>query len=292
MHTKYFIIVILIVLFGCSESEFASSGPVESESERNSDLKGKGQGGSDSDADGNANDRDGDGKIDLGDDEDGSKAYGDGATNSDLKDLMIEDGEQVLDLCERLEKDTHSQDIEFRYQGLICPWGEGENLSKDDGRITARTEQSMQLNLPDGAVICNFDLEFPVQEVRYDDHIYILMNEYVIAGSKMTDGHYTREGNLLKYEWLKLRGMAFNNENDVPVCLGKEDGGTCVIPETQTTGRFEIDVPQKYVADLAVKLREADETHFRFVAGGDNDADDDCKWDPIRFTATVEYIAP
>lgn len=185
---------------------------------------------------------------------------------------------------------TLTQKIVFEDPNKACPWNTADNGAKVDGKLTARIEQEIATTLPTGALICKFGLDFPNQQIRYDDHIFLTMNEYVLMASTLPPDHYTADGNLRIYDWAKFKNLAFGSAD--PYCLGQSDGGTCVIPDTEVTGKMQLVIPDTELASLSRRLFAKGAVKFRFITTGDNDASTDCRHAKVEANASFSYITP
>ena len=108
---------------------------------------------------------------------------------------------------------TSQQNIIFTEKGE-CDWEVGDNLSKCDGKIRARSEQFVELDLPANATLCDMKLDFVEDpNMLYDDELILTLGgkvlfmtqDYSINSSStkyQTDGLMVNTLGLVHYSWL------------------------------------------------------------------------------------------
>lgn len=89
-----------------------------------------------------------------------------------------------------------------------CTWGENGNLDVRNQYFQGRLEQKRNLNLPDGAVICDAHFDFEQQDFLYDDHFLLTFNKSVIAASyDFSQQLKAKDLGLLEYGREAIAGM-------------------------------------------------------------------------------------
>lgn len=211
----------------------------------------------------------------------------DSGTNveDDKPDLDIEtltDTESVRKACDITANETHTEEIYFQPTSE-CPFGVGDNLSKRNEYIRARTEQTHKVSLGEKAVICNLQLDFPPAPIEYDDQLYIVFDRFILAGSKLVNSMYKMEDGLKIYDWKQMQ----NNKHPgfAPECMG----GRCNMPEAEDGGTFEIEIPQQAVNQMALKTKGQTAFDFRLITVGDDNGGD-CRHTGLKMKVTVSYI--
>ncbi len=102
-------------------------------------------------------------------------------------DVDIQTTEDIRAACE--ENTPTDVELSVTFGGLDegCPFGEDDNLPEENGIFTARIEQTEELELPEGGVICDLDFDFEGasggegQAREYDDNFLLTLNDAVRA---------------------------------------------------------------------------------------------------------------
>ena len=238
-------------------------------------------------------------------------------TEKEPKKTIEEEVKEVQLLCNnsagKAAMQEYVQEVFFE-EVTDCNWGENGNEPLDDINNTfqvARVDQKFELDfkLSQEKQICSMDIDVPMQDMLFDDHMLLTLNDYVVTSSvdfsipKLEAKALPIEDGLVKYSWNHFKGMPFGNGlyNGVkPYCVGIEatalDHETytsvCDIPVTHTFGSMTIDVPEATATKMALKIKEkAKESHLRFnlITTGDNDRYD-CKHKAFRFSVKVQYL--
>lgn len=194
----------------------------------------------------------------------------------------IDSAVAVRKACSQGNTKTKIEKLEFPPTSE-CPFGIGDNLSKKNSSIRARTEQSKKIELPEGSLLCDMSLEFHTKQIEYDDQMYIVFDRFFLAGSKLTPSMYQLEDELKVYSWKVLQ----NNEHPgySPECLG----GRCKMPEAEEDGGFDIEIPQSALDQIALKIKGSSSYDFRVITVGD-DNDGDCQHSGLSFTVSIKYL--
>ncbi len=183
-------------------------------------------------------------------------------------------------------------------KGQSCAWGQNNNLSKNNGKHTARREQTQKLDLPAGAVLCNMKISSDGGTIKYDDAFFLTFNDYVIASNaKPAVDKLTRENvsatnktvPLYKYDWLKIRGSDTSESN---YCVGSAQSiASCSWPQTEQSGAFKL----TYNSDLIRKISDkgsAGEQELTFIVTGDDDASSDCQHSGVELDIAIDFFTP
>ncbi|MFK7929625.1 MAG: hypothetical protein AB8H79_15625 [Myxococcota bacterium] len=218
-------------------------------------------------------------------------------------DLDVDTPEEIADLCARFEPTVQTVRVEIPANTESCPWGEGDNLEAAQGQATARDEVYVSVELPEDVVVCNLDFQFRVDpnlepEMVYDDHMFFLFNDVVLASSAGDlISSLPKERDLPLWDWLSVAGSGFNFDG-VPWCLGQEDGRSdCTIPSPDTREPLLLKYDDDLVNELSLRAVELDKYEFGFVVFGDNDpqsqgqAGGDCTHDAFAFDVDVPFIS-
>lgn len=213
-------------------------------------------------------------------------------------DLDVETPEEVADACEQLEPEPVTVSVTFPSVPPGCDWGQNGNLEMAQATVTARSEQFVDLDIPDDAIVCGLGFEFQVDPnvepiMEYDDNMFLLYNGVVLAASygPMVDA-LPREADLPIWDWGALRGTEFGFGDVAPYCLGQEDGlSDCTIPPPETRGALLLDYEQGLVDRLALRAAQLNQQQFGFITIGDNDPQLDCRHEAFSFEVEVPYIA-
>jgi hypothetical protein len=224
--------------------------------------------------------------------------------------------EEVKYNCQTQTVKTLEQKISFPNPGRTCDWKKSGNLSRLNQFVHARREQFEPLNGLGDGIVCGMKFDFPKQDMRYDDEIFLLYNNIVLTSSINYNKFFGEKNGLSSYDWNKIRGIDYDYDAKNPYCLGKDtELGFCAMPYTETSGsivlNFDNQLIYKISAATDVKLDDAialplttttpaaplpgDYTDkargkgFTFVTTGDND-DSDCQHKDFGFTVTIQYI--
>ena len=82
---------------------------------------------------------------------------GSGSTGGSIAIDSIEDVEEA---CAENEPVSVTLLVEFPATEPNCPFGQGDNLDEEQGVITARVEQVVELPLPEEVVVCGLGFDF------------------------------------------------------------------------------------------------------------------------------------
>ncbi|MFN8847576.1 MAG: hypothetical protein ACK5W9_12070 [Bdellovibrionales bacterium] len=175
------------------------------------------------------------------------------------------------------------------------------NLPMKEGVLRARYDQSHQLKLPKGAVICDVKMTNSLQSFRYDDNFFFTLNGFLLASNNKTAVQKGLvPGNLqfanknipvFKYDWLGVRDQSFKNVAD-DYCLGGDQSeATCQWPVTEKQGSIRFEFSQALLVAMSLGT-PSDQQTFGFSITGDNDPNIDCYHERLDFSMSVDYYIP
>lgn len=211
--------------------------------------------------------------------------------------LDITDPEAIQEICREDPPEVATFDVLFEGLDPDCPWNEGDNIGESQGRVTARVEQRITLELPASGVFCDLGFDFSTgggafQQMEYDDHFFLTFDEVVVASSHadLVDPMMGEE-DLPIYDWDAIVGGEMPWGDNRTFCLGEDDGDSwCEIPPTETAGRIAIELDEPTVATLAWRVMGAAEIDLGFITTGDNDPDKDCRHEDFAFQVVTPWI--
>lgn len=195
----------------------------------------------------------------------------------------------IKERCARANLQEHVQTIRFEDPGKVCEFGLGDNMSRAQLWFRARHEQHVPLEIPDGAVVCRMEFNFPKQVMNFDDEIFLLYDDVVLASSINLSARFETTGSLTTYSWPRIRDTRYNASARDPFCLGQNSGlGRCQMPYTEQTGPMTLAFEGQIFEEIAEAKRRPRHA-FGFVTTGDND-DSDCQHAPLSFEVKASYF--
>lgn len=184
----------------------------------------------------------------------------------------------------------------------ICEFETDDNLAQKQDFLTARYTQSVELDLPEGSIICGAEIQSGTQSFEFDDMFYLTFNDFVLASSlnrsiqqldmsPVTIENSGKMVGLYHYDWLKVRNANFtgvNSQSD-DYCLGEAEGhASCSWPLSQQQGQISLQFDPELLINIG--LRAGDEPQrFGFVVTGDNDPLKDCYHEKLTFDTKIYY---
>ena len=212
-------------------------------------------------------------------------------------DLDVETPEEVSDVCEKVKPEPVTVEVSFPAVPPGCAWGEDGNLDMAQATVTARSEQFVDLDIPEDSIVCGLGFQFQIDPnvepiMEYDDNMFLLYNGVVMAASygPMVDP-LPREDNLPIWDWSALRGTEFGFDDVPPYCAGQEEGlSDCTIPPPETRGALLLSYDDALVDRLALRAAQLNQQQFGFITIGDNDPELDCRHEAFSFEVEVPYI--
>ena len=168
-----------------------------------------------------------------------------------------------------------------------CPFNMSDNLPQEGGVFTARVEQNLNFDLPEGAQLCAFSLSGSNENFYFDDELMLLMNDVPLIGSVNFASQFEIIDGLPRYDWLRIRGRSADEVGADATCI--EGAIECQIPGTQSNGEFNV------TFDIPTNVRLANTSdqgtyQFKVVITGDNDEDLDCAHTGLSLQVNYEYL--
>jgi len=156
-----------------------------------------------------------------------------------------------------------------------CPWNDRDNLGTQNSTMTARLEMSFPIQIPENHHICSMSADAGTQQIRYDDHLFLSINQYVIMGSIDYIKHLPIDVNgFPMYQWTALKGReSVSSKADRGYCA---NGVTCSLPQSEEVGSFSFSINPERSRALFSKLKSSD-LQFRITLTGDDNPDSDCR---------------
>ena len=151
----------------------------------------------------------------------------------------------------------------------------------------------IDINLPDGAVLCDMSLSSQEnQSMFYDDHFLLTLDDVVFATTyqkflPMLDT--VGENNLPVYSWDNIVTHRWDVPYEVGYCLGDES--VCDWPATETQGVMSVSLSDRKVEEIMALDIERNQHQLQFVTVGDNDYTD-CIHSDFEFDAELTYAVP
>ncbi|NRA65692.1 MAG: hypothetical protein HRU19_14480 [Pseudobacteriovorax sp.] len=172
-----------------------------------------------------------------------------------------------------------------------CGFGEGDNLEARDAYLQARTVESVTVDLPDNAVVCDVNINSQSSELQYDDFLFFTLNDTILVGSNdvlLQDFPY--ENQLYSWNWDEVKGLPIAQFDTAAYCLPDSN---CIIPGHDSKGAFSLSFQSanENFAQIAVELFEKKQATFKLISTGDND-EGDCEHTDFNLDLNVEYVIP
>lgn len=154
-----------------------------------------------------------------------------------------------------------------------CDYGRNGNLSRRQGRIRARRVETITVDLPDNASLCQLKVASVSQDLRYDDFMFFNVNDIVLVGSSGELMRKLRERrDIFQFDFDRIkneRADFFDRKKNY--CLG--GAGECQIPGHDEAGPMTIDFVSDQIFNLSSQLGNANELDFSLITTGDDDQD-------------------
>ena len=210
----------------------------------------------------------------------------------------INSTEDIEALCDEEVPISVRLAVEFPATEADCPWDTADNLSIEQGVITARIEQTAELALPEGVVVCGMDYDFlgpsggTGTPIVYDDNFYFTFAGVLLATSyEPAVEWFETSDDLPLYAWDSIVGRQYDNQNLDSWCLGEDDARSeCEIPPTETRGVMSLSFDPDLVNELSLRAVQEDTYAFSFITTGDNDPEVDCAHEDFAFEVEVGYV--
>jgi hypothetical protein len=190
-------------------------------------------------------------------------------------------------VCSSGVKKSRSIQVQFpSNNGAECPFGKGDNLDKNNGKITARIEKDFPLDIPKSHKVCSMMADAPKQPMRYDDHLFLALNGTILLSSTTEAEKFLTGANGFKrYDWTKIKGQ---ESADPPSYCGP--GLTCRLPRTQVEGDFSFSISDAASLKIFAPLLGSD-LKFQLILTGDDNPESDCQLNtPLKVNVRYEYV--
>lgn len=173
--------------------------------------------------------------------------------------------------------------------GSRCPFGTGDNNSANSnngGEYSARIERTFPINIPSSHAVCAMTAQSQSQTLKYDDHIFLMINNYVLLATKgIPTERFTLDANgFYVYDWSQIRGR---NIRTSQACAS---GVTCQFPASEQSGNFSFQLNSDANKRLFSSLQNQN-LSFKIVLTGDDNPDIDCRQSKdLNLSVTYTYF--
>ncbi len=215
----------------------------------------------------------------------------------DPEPVEIVTTEDVVDHCATAAAQTQTFRLVFEEKDESCAWKKNGNKSKKDGKVRARAEEYFNIALGEGDLLCDLSVSSPVQNLRFDDELFVTFNDLILLSSYNYNSHFDvvdpeSEDLTHIYSWENLIG-GFNpgkTSYDSTYCLGEgEEGSSCQVPNSQTTGAFSLMLSEEKGAMLGLSALEHGSADIGLIVTGDND-NSDCQHTEIVLDVSLTTV--
>lgn len=216
---------------------------------------------------------------------------GENASTAEV-DTAIEIDEEILrTTCAESGKEFSTK-MTFPAQTNSCAWNQNDNGPKEGATPSARSEQVMAIDLPGGVKkVCSIKFRSANSQVQYDDSMIFSMQDLIMASNGFTKTRFetqlaTSKGGLFELDFLKLKHRGYDKH--VLLCA---DGVVCQIPQSETSGLFNLEVGEKWFsrANLFQKDSMPSKLDVKVVVTG-NKQSSDCNHSGVAFDIDVRYL--
>ncbi len=193
--------------------------------------------------------------------------------------------------CATYTLQTKTTPITFERSPVGCAWGVNDNMNMHDRHFQARIEQTQNVDLPPGALICGMKLITNSSNFYYDDEFILDFKGLVMASSVDFTNTFLSDGNYVRYDWGRIKARAWASVPMTPYCAGSDRGlASCSWPDTSTNGPILLSYDDQIIQEIT-SLTSLDPLHqFRMTVTGDNDDAVDCRHDPVTFDVEISYV--
>lgn len=196
--------------------------------------------------------------------------------------------------------------IRFDARDPGCPWSDDDNAWPAAYQMTARIEQSADLDLLVQGQVCDFAISPSGWEDApsdssgwweegdgwgsaslYDDQMLLVVGGVVVASSSSAPVEYLPRGphGLPTYDWEALVDRSFDPAAADPWCLDADTTTGCAVPGSSDAGPFQVPLGQTTAVAVAEQLLA--EPTVQLVVVGDNDWETDCAHAPLSVDLTL-----
>lgn len=208
--------------------------------------------------------------------------------DSDLPD----DIKEVFVNCQNGVKRELTTQLDFPEERMTCNWNQNGNLGLRNGFVQARHEQSVNVSLPKGAIICNVEFASQTLSMRYDDQVLLTLNNSVLMSSSRNDivGSFQTRAGVPQYRWDDIVGIGMDVQIYDPFCLGSQEGhSSCQFPASERTGDMNLRFGSSVIQTImAMDINRTTHT-FKFITTGDDDSSD-CIHNAFSIPMKVQYV--
>ena len=201
-----------------------------------------------------------------------------------------------MDVCERYEQLTLEQGVFFP-ERVDCSFKSifhhentditPGNLCRKDRYLQAREWQTVDVELPDNAVICGMEIVSRQDQIQYDDFLIFTIEDYILMLSN-TDllRHMPRMDGAYVWDFEAIKGKKYGF-NGGRYCLG--NNSTCAFPGHDKQGSVNFSVDTEALAPISAKLQGKSSYSFSAIATGDNN-DEDCWHTDLELDVKIRYV--
>jgi hypothetical protein len=198
--------------------------------------------------------------------------------------------EQVVEnACNSRPKSSATEQVVFSENiGSRCAFGRDGNMSMKNAALAARIERSFAVGIPKSRIVCSMSTSSEgSQTVRYDDQLFLSLNDNLIMTRSAAFSSLNKQGNgFYRYEWDRLRGQGTGSLGS-PFCA---EGVSCQLPQTEKSGSFGFSLDNSANKRLFGSLLGQD-LSFRLVITGDDNLDSDCQlYNSITMKINYTYV--
>ena len=188
-----------------------------------------------------------------------------------------------------------------------CSFGMNGNGPRVNTSIQAYESQTENVDIVDGGVLCGFELKSLNSGIRYDDFMYMTLNDRVIISSEQVLVDKLRKDSddgLKVWDFQNIQFTSFDELDGQHWCLGDSD---CRIPSTDRDGAFNVQFDFVEISAALDKIEVEDDSDdlrraASFASGsilesmelgvhitGDND-DGDCSHTGLDLELKLKYL--
>jgi hypothetical protein len=198
--------------------------------------------------------------------------------------------EEIQEACAKYAIQKTSQPISFGQETNTCPWNTADNLDQKDQFYQTRIEQTQNVVLPPGALICGMRLLTQSNDFNYDDEFLLDFKGLVLASSA-TFTNFNKDFFFYRYDWSRIKGQAWSSMPMTSYCAGSDRGlASCSWPDTSTNGPLILSYDDLVIQEMSSVTSQDPNHQFRMTVTGDNDPQVDCHHAPVEFQVEISYV--
>ncbi|MEK7358428.1 MAG: hypothetical protein AAB250_18430 [Bdellovibrionota bacterium] len=213
----------------------------------------------------------------------------------DTNEEILANEEIVAKSCESSQIYTQVATVNFPrpqkvFNSSRCDWNNDGNLDRVNNQFQARLEQKQTLTLPPNAKVCDVKFASPSQDWLYDDHVFVMMDNVLLASSHPIHTELPLENGLSIFDWSNIMTKQWTQIPAYVWCAGAGPGvAACEWPASQTTGQIKLNFPSTVFQKIVARDLTRNNHEIKFVTTGDNDPDSDCDHSDLTFDLEVKY---